>query len=102
VRVRYEELGAESTKTLEPYGLVLKGGKLVPDRGIGTEGRANEHVRVDHIREIETLEKRSLVRRLRPRQVLDGECQTFRERVRTETAVLKLSINAWLGIGSDE
>lgn len=94
VRVRYESWERESTKTLEPYGLVLKGGNWYLIAASARKGRRTSTYRVDHIREIETLEETFS----RPddfdlAKYWTESVKTFRERVRTETAVLKLSVN---------
>src|SRR6185295_15228439 len=57
VRVRYESWERESTKTLEPYGLVLKGGHWYLIAASTRKNRRTSTYRVDHIRDIETLEE---------------------------------------------
>jgi predicted DNA-binding transcriptional regulator YafY len=94
VRVRYESWERESTKTLEPYGLVLKGGHWYLIAASARKNGRTSTYRVDHIREIETLEDTFS----RPddfdlAKYWAESVIAFRERVRTETAVLKLSVN---------
>lgn len=92
--VRYESWERESTKTLEPYGLVLKGGHWYLIAASARKNGRTSTYRVDHIRDIETLEDTFS----RPDDFDLAKYWTesviaFRERVRTETAVLKLSVN---------
>jgi predicted DNA-binding transcriptional regulator YafY len=94
VRVRYESWERESTKTLEPYGLVLKGGHWYLIAASARKNGRTATYRVDHIRDIETLDDTFS----RPddfdlAKYWAESVVAFRERVRTETAVLKLSVN---------
>ena len=57
MRVRYESWERESTKTLEPYGLVLKGGHWYLIAASTRKNRRTGTYRVDHIRDIETLDE---------------------------------------------
>ena len=94
VRVRYESWERESTKTLEPYGLVLKGGHWYLIAGSARKNRRTSTYRVDHIRDIETLEETFS----RPddfdlAKFWTESVSTFQDRMRSETAVLKLTVN---------
>jgi predicted DNA-binding transcriptional regulator YafY len=94
VRVRYESWERESTKTLEPYGLVLKGGHWYLIAASARKNRRTSTYRVDHIRDIETLDETFS----RPddfdlAKYWAESVSTFQKRVRSETAVLKLTIN---------
>ena len=94
VRVRYSSWERESTKTLEPYGLVLKGGNWYLIAASTRKNRRTSTYRVDHILDIETLGETFA----RPddfdlAKYWTESVSTFQDRVRTETAVLKLSVN---------
>jgi predicted DNA-binding transcriptional regulator YafY len=94
VRVRYSSWERESVKKLEPYGLVLKGGHWYLIAASASKSRRTSTYRVDHILDIETLEETFA----RPDDFdlatyWTESVSTFQERVRTETAVLKLSVN---------
>ena len=94
VRVRYESWERESTKTLEPYGLVLKGGHWYLIAASARKNRRTSTYRVDHIRDIETLDETFS----RPddfdlARYWTDSVSTFQKRMRSETAVLKLTIN---------
>jgi predicted DNA-binding transcriptional regulator YafY len=94
VRVRYESWERESTKTLEPYGLVLKGGNWYLIAASARKNGRTATYRVDHIRDIETLDDTFS----RPDDFDLAKYWTesviaFRERARTETAVLKFSVS---------
>ena len=94
VRVRYESWERESTKTLEPYGLVLKGGNWYLIAASARKNGRTATYRVDHIRDIEVLDDAFS----RPDDFDLAKYWTesviaFRERARTETAVLKFSVN---------
>jgi predicted DNA-binding transcriptional regulator YafY len=94
VLVRYESWERESTKTLEPYGLVLKGGHWYLIAASARKNRRTSTYRVDHIRDIETLDETFS----RPddfdlAKYWTDSVSTFQKRVRSETAVLTLTIN---------
>ena len=94
IRVRYSSWERESTKTLEPLGLVLKGGRwyLV---ATSTRPRNNPSTyRVDQIVGMTVLDQRFE----RPddfdlAEYWNGSIQSFKERLRSGTAVIHVSVD---------
>jgi predicted DNA-binding transcriptional regulator YafY len=94
VRVRYSSWERVSTKTLEPYGLVLKGGRWYLIAVASRPHSRPSTYRVDQIVDIAPLDQTFS----RPDDFDLAACwsesvRSFRDRLRSGTAVIKLSPN---------
>jgi predicted DNA-binding transcriptional regulator YafY len=92
VRVLYDSWERQSTKTLDPYGLVLKGGRWYLIAASARKNGRTSTYRVDHILGIEPLDETFT----RPTdfdlaKYWTESVSTFRERMRSETAVIRLT-----------
>jgi predicted DNA-binding transcriptional regulator YafY len=94
VRVRYSSWERESTKTLEPYGIVQKGGQWYVIATTTRKDSRPSTYRVDHILDIETLDETFS----RPDDFdlaayWIESLRSFQNRLRTGTAVVRMSPN---------
>ncbi len=94
IRIRYSSWERQSTKTLEPYGLVLKGGRWYLVAGSTRKNRTPSTYRIDQIVDITSLDQP-----FEPPSGFDlaaywnDSVRSFKERLRSGTAVIKLSAN---------
>jgi predicted DNA-binding transcriptional regulator YafY len=92
IRIRYSSWERESTKTLEPYGLVLKGGRWYLVAASNRQTRSPNTYRVDQIVAVTPLDQP-----FEPLSDFDlatywnDSVRSFKERLRSGTALIRLS-----------